>query len=453
MCTNIQTNTNLFTNFEKNFASPIKTKQGIEVNETPVTNNIQKDSKPSEIKKGSAIKEINFTETIDPPKNKEVRKNNIDKLAKLYGNDVNIKEPNSNSTLQEKIAYKNKIVNNSAGLLKKRVSSPAIGETVTLKNRKLLIPDDINKTVIRKYTYESKDKALDNHPIIKFRFNNDMNKNLASIPKLNAKDYGKDKAFFYVNGMVTDEKTAKSTGKELEKILGNKINVIHNPTKGGLSDFIESLQERHNVFVPGITKEMINGTLYDEITIKTANQFLEQINNGKDLKIVCHSQGGAITSNALEYSKEKLLSEGKSKKELQNIFSKIEVITLGAASSPDKFPEGVKIVQITHPKDPVPKVAGQDLSYESDEIIKSNLRPNVETQKSIISSSDTNIFSFIDRFDVAIDGLKRALITDNLDSRTRIDFDNHGVSGDYQSYLTQKDTRSLLFNFGRQDFQ
>lgn len=458
MCINIQANTNLFTNFEKSTISQTN------------NNHIEKDSNPSEIKdpptddkkskletskskKGTAIKEISFTENTE--ENRKVKTDNLKDPIEKYCNKVKPKEPDSNSNIYDKTKYKKEIVEKSTGKWKTKTSSDVIKEfTFTLDNKKYVVPHDINYTRKRNYHYESKESVLNNNPTIKFRFDNNMSKNIDidSVPKLSAKDYGKDKAFFYVNGMVTDEKTAKATGKELEEILGNKVNVIHNPTNGGLSDFVESLGERHNVIIPGITKGTIKGTTFDDITVKTANKFLDQIKNGKELKIVCHSQGGAITSNALEYAKQKLLSDGKSEKEVKNIFSKIEVVTLGAASSPDKFPEGVKLVQVINPQDPVPKVAGGDLSSEKDNTIK-HKKTNVETQKSTINTSSTDIFSFIDRFDVAVDNLKRTLTTDNLNSDTRMSFGKHSVSGEYQSYLTQSDTRSLLYNFGRQDFQ
>lgn len=455
MCISISSSNNIY----------VDTKKISEINNEKSTNSLTEEKDPpnddktsklkkSEIKKGTAIKEISFTENTE--ENRKTKKDNFsfDDFVKGHSIEVIPKEPSSNSSIQEKQDYKKQIVNRSAGILKTRVKSRIIKEfEADIKNKNYIIPHPINNTVVRPYSYESKEFVLNNKPTIKFRFDNNMSKNIDinSVPKLNAKDYGKDKAFFYVNGMVTDEKTAKNTGKELEEILGNKVNVIHNPTNGGLSDFVESLGERHNIVIPGITKGMIKGTTFDDITLKTANKFLDQINKGKELKIVCHSQGGAITSNALEYAKQKLLSDGKSEKEIKNIFSKIEVITLGAASSPDKFPEGVKIVQVSHPKDPVPKVAGGDLSNEKDKSIKH--KPNIETQEAKINTSSTDIFSFIDRFDVAVDNLKKTLIDDNLDRDKRMSFGKHSVSGEYQSYLSQSDTRSLLYNFGRQDFQ
>ncbi|MFN4151416.1 MAG: hypothetical protein ACK4IX_10770, partial [Candidatus Sericytochromatia bacterium] len=422
-------------------------KKEVETEEIRLNNTIEKSSKTSEIKdppnddkkskfkksdikRGSAIYQINLELPKDEQSklllskteeflDKNLKEPTVTEIRKKY---KNTEEPNSNATLQEKQEYK---------------------KIITTYHHFDLI----------KNTDKVSLKKDGNGAIINFRFKNNMDKNVNSIPKLNANDYGKNKEFFYVNGMVTDEKTAKSTGKELEKLLGNKINVIHNPTKGGLNDFIESLSERHNVFIPGITKGMIKGTTFDEITVKTANKFLDKINNEKELKIVCHSQGGAITSNALEYAKQKLLSDGKSEKEISKIMSKIEVVTLGAATSPDKFPEGVKVVQIYHPKDPVPKVAGKDLSSEDSEIMSLRKKSNIQTKVAKNNTESTGIVEFVDRFEEALKGIKKTLIDDNFAEKKRISFEHHSVDDGYQSYLDQPTTRSLIYNFGRQDFE
>lgn len=456
MCINIQNNTNLFNNFETSTISPIKNKKETESKDKPINiNNIEKSTdsltevkdppnddkkskfKKSEIKKGTAISKID----LENPKLSFSKENNEKKIliskmdnflerdnkirhsvVEITGKFNNTKEPNSNSTLDEKKEHKEIITSYHAFDIDSR------------KNKVVLL-------------------NLNNKPIINFRFKNNMDKNVDSIPKLNSIDYGKNKDFFYVNGMLTDEKNAKKTGKTLEKILGNKINVIHNPTKGGLNDFIESLGERHNIPIPGITRNIINGVVYDDITIKTANKFFDSINNKKELKIVCHSQGGAITSNALEYAKQKLLSEGKSEKEISKIMSKIEVVTLGAATSPDKFPDGVKVVQIYHPKDPVPKVAGKDLSNENSEATSIRKKSNIQTKESKNNSESTNIFSFVDRFEGALKGLHKTIIFDNASGKSSLSFKHHSVDEGTDAYLDQVTTRSLLYNFGRQDFQ
>lgn len=136
-----------------------------------------------------------------------------------------------------------------------------------------------------------KDKFKDGSCQINYRFKTDIDKSTFDQVKED-KNYGKNKDFFYVNGIITDEKATKNTASELSKLTGKDVKPIHNETDGILNDLLEATMER------------LSDKKFDKVTQKTALNFYKTLASGKELKIIAHSQGAAITADSLTLCRE-----------------------------------------------------------------------------------------------------------------------------------------------------
>jgi hypothetical protein len=161
--------------------------------------------------------------------------------------------------------------------------------------------------------------------------------------------------FFYVNGINTTKSDSDKTKAILEKILDKSVTQIYNPTEGMLKDGVEAVQQ------------LLTDSASNRIDHKAADVLYSSIKKGNGLKVIAHSQGAAITANALNECKKKLLDDGLSKNEVSKIMSNCEVVTLGGFTSLEDFPKEVKVLQMNERKDPVPAIAYNPIKKTSDD--------------------------------------------------------------------------------------
>jgi hypothetical protein len=201
-----------------------------------------------------------------------------------------------------------------------------------------------------------------------FGFNADVEKSTFEAPMAADPDYGEKCDFYYVNGINTPLEKGKASAEIFSKFTHQKVKLIHNETHGIPLDAAEVVLER------------VEGK-FDEVTDKTARYFAATLKSNKHLKIIAHSQGAAITANALrlceiglvnekitEIRAEIAQSKGKltlsddqvrmlAQVKVNKIMADVEVITLGGAAAQDSFPN-VKLVQGKNPGDHVPDIMG-----------------------------------------------------------------------------------------------
>lgn len=362
--------------------------------------------------------------TFDPQNQKQIS-NNINLIVKLH-DEYKTYSPSEKAKLDSVTGFKNNILNN--------LSSLKEGESE-----------------------------------IKFRFPTDINKSTFESVSTEPKEYGKNKDFYYVNGINTKESEANHTAEQLSSATGQNFKPLYNKTDGVLSDLIE------------VSKQRFSDEKFDTVTLNTTLPFYKTLSQGKGLKIVAHSQGAAITAKALKLCEkiliykslninlpslsskdmeeaDKQIKKNKDspeyKKALENvnkIMSEVEVITMGGAASQDQFPN-VKLVEILNPKDPVPKVAGtNNLSTYIN--CKTESLGNVSFSKSnsnFLSNSPLKT-NAIEHF---IGGFKNIpSVAINFLSKGTDIIDFHTVDSGKYAYLNQNNVKSLLYNFGRQDFK
>ena len=165
----------------------------------------------------------------------------------------------------------------------------------------------------------------------------------------------KETKLFYVNGIDTNKSDAFKTSETIRDLTNKPVNLIHNPSKGALRDGVEAVHQ------------LLTNSAVNRIDNKTANIFYDTLKSGQGIKVVSHSQGAAITANALNECKKKFMDEGYSLEETSKIMSNCQVITMGGFSSVEDFPKEVKILEVKEIHDLVPAIAENPTNLSPDD--------------------------------------------------------------------------------------
>ncbi|CAB4129751.1 hypothetical protein UFOVP116_103 [uncultured Caudovirales phage] len=128
-----------------------------------------------------------------------------------------------------------------------------------------------------------------------------------------------DATWFFINGICTTEELLESNCKYLSKIFGRTIIGIHNPTNGIISDLMECTISR------------VNEESSEKISIVAADRIKAELELGKNVKLIGHSQGGIIVRNVLR----------KLKEDNAPVAGRLEVFTFSSAASDECEIEGV----------------------------------------------------------------------------------------------------------------
>jgi hypothetical protein len=154
-----------------------------------------------------------------------------------------------------------------------------------------------------------------------------------------------NESVFYINGILTKSSSAEKQTKEIAELTGKPITLLYNPTEGFVNDVIESAFQVMNI---NTKKSTVNDT---------AEVFYQTLKSGKELKVVAHSQGAAITAQALTNVEKRLIHENNSSSEVKDILKKVTVVTIGGAASKSDFPSSIKYTERKNKDDIVPKLA------------------------------------------------------------------------------------------------
>jgi hypothetical protein len=148
----------------------------------------------------------------------------------------------------------------------------------------------------------------------------------------------------YVNGINTTKEGQSGSLEHIAETTGAKVVGIHNATEGMGADLIQCVKDKLDKGKnPAV--DTLADTLYQEIKA------------GRSVHVMAHSQGGLITSRALDHVYNRLrLEDGMSKADAQKAMSKLNVETFGAAAM--KYPDGPNYVHYVNRGDPVPDAFG-----------------------------------------------------------------------------------------------
>ncbi|WNG24929.1 hypothetical protein F0U62_13595 [Cystobacter fuscus] len=155
-----------------------------------------------------------------------------------------------------------------------------------------------------------------------------------------------------INGINTTLEQQKQALQATADATGAKVVGIHNATEGLAGDLQQSVGDKLNVGNnPAVTS--------------LANVILQELRAGRPVHLMAHSQGGLITSRAIEEVTKQLKSEFEDvvnddgqrvKRDKTRLLYLIKVETFGAASG--RYPDGPRYVHYVNTKDPVSNLFG-----------------------------------------------------------------------------------------------
>jgi hypothetical protein len=204
---------------------------------------------------------------------------------------------------------------------------------------------------------------------------------LGEILKLNSVAQTENTDHFYINGIRTPRASAQADADFLTGLLRKEytkdlkqagfpeahplssdasirqaeiaqvdFELLYNPSavEGG-RELLGSLQD--------VEEALRNlGGFETDIAAATADRFYATLSQGRHLFVAAHSQGGAITADALRQVEARLLKQH-SRAEVKQIFEqKVTVQTMGGFAPDESFPAGVNIESLKNSDDYVPKL-------------------------------------------------------------------------------------------------
>ncbi|MGE3728608.1 MAG: hypothetical protein AB7I41_23865 [Candidatus Sericytochromatia bacterium] len=164
---------------------------------------------------------------------------------------------------------------------------------------------------------------------------------------------GKAPKTFFINGIRTPERNAKETQALIsERLGGTPVELVYNPTHGLIADAAESLMNITGVDTK-IAKDM-------------QGRLRKALDAGETVRVFAHSQGAAITGDALHDIAAAYKKAGKSDADVAKIMSRVEVISFGGFADQDSYPEGVKFKLNREKDDAIPQLASSCLAVGKD---------------------------------------------------------------------------------------
>jgi hypothetical protein len=148
----------------------------------------------------------------------------------------------------------------------------------------------------------------------------------------------------YVNGINTDVATQSTSLQAIADKTGFQVIGIHNSTNGMIRDLAQCLGDK---------ADLGSNAAVDQL----ADQLYAAIQRGEPIHVMAHSQGGLITSRALQHVQRRLrIEDGMSRAEAERAMSLINVETFGAAAQ--TYPNGPNYVHYVNRFDLVPTQFG-----------------------------------------------------------------------------------------------
>lgn len=148
---------------------------------------------------------------------------------------------------------------------------------------------------------------------------------------------------FFINGIRTPESSARSDQNLISQKLGQPVELVYNPTRGVMGDAIESVQN-------------ITGA-DTAISRQMQSRLRATLESGENIRVFAHSQGSAITGDALHKLAAQYRAEGKTPAQVQALMGRVEVVSFGGFADRESFPPGVKFTLRRDPNDHIPQLA------------------------------------------------------------------------------------------------
>ncbi|MBU8900218.1 hypothetical protein DRW03_31090 [Corallococcus sp. H22C18031201] len=148
----------------------------------------------------------------------------------------------------------------------------------------------------------------------------------------------------YINGISTTKDAQAGSLQALADSTGMRTIGIHNATEGMVSDVLQCVKDKLDK-----GKNPAVDTLADTV--------YSELKAGRDVHVMAHSQGGLITSRALnDVARRMRIEDGMSQADVEKALSHVKVETFGSAGA--TYPDGPQYVHYVNNRDLVPSVLG-----------------------------------------------------------------------------------------------
>lgn len=169
-----------------------------------------------------------------------------------------------------------------------------------------------------------------------------------------------ERVIYYVNGVLTDQHTHSTTLQNIANSMCARVVGIFNATENKAMDLLETGKDRQlirqaalgfDVSEDGRNPAVDQATATFVAEIK-ANQAREAAGVPRQpIEVICHSQGGAITSLALYRARNQMAMEG-----MADPLRDVRVVSMGSAAP--LWPGGIQHTPYVHADDWVPNALG-----------------------------------------------------------------------------------------------
>ncbi|WNG19011.1 hypothetical protein [Cystobacter fuscus] len=143
---------------------------------------------------------------------------------------------------------------------------------------------------------------------------------------------------FFTNGILTNSADQAKAAQQLANQTGANVVCVHNGTGGFVPDVAQAGGDR--LSLPG-----------NAATNTLTNLMTQAARSGQPVHVAAHSQGGIITSDALQQTKDNLRAQGMSATQVERTMGNFQVETFGGAAA--SYPSGPRYTHVIHPGDPV----------------------------------------------------------------------------------------------------
>lgn len=177
---------------------------------------------------------------------------------------------------------------------------------------------------------------------------------------------GETRVIYYVNGIRTDWDTHCETLQLIANLTGGVAIGVLNETEGMAKDIWQTAWDRFTITVERKLEEYgfdkIQSIHDNAAATVLMNVIIQRIREGKTVELWAHSQGGAVTSLALQRAIRTLRAEGRFPVVVdgQEKTDAIRVVTFGSASPKWQglWPEGPTYEHFVHLRDATPSTLG-----------------------------------------------------------------------------------------------
>ncbi|WP_434381487.1 hypothetical protein [Melittangium boletus] len=150
----------------------------------------------------------------------------------------------------------------------------------------------------------------------------------------------------FTNGILTNSPDQAKAAQQLANETGANVICVHNGTNGFVPDVAQAGGDR--ISLPG-----------NAATNTLTRLMTQAAQSGGPVQVAAHSQGGIITSDALQQTKDNLRAQGMSAAQVEQTMSHFDVQTFGGAAA--SYPSGPNYTHVIHPGDPVSGPLGMGL--------------------------------------------------------------------------------------------